>query len=342
MPDQLARLQEVLGGLRRREADRRGHHRDTVVGAWALAAALVAGLGCGTGPAGQTLQIIDRDRHAQFNAGGQSVVYYRHDERPGATTGIYRVELASGDVHLLVPAILAGLDVHPQTDSIVFSAYGTGQAEPALWLVGLDGGGLRRVGGGGTGPGYRWPAFSTDGTHIAWEARRETDTGLDTMSTLWIGEWRNGAIANARLVGPGRRSAWRPDGAALAVERRRPGGALPLVIALMDTTGRLLDTLGFGNDPVWRPDGGMLAYLADGAPDRGCLGVCFVVAGGSPAPLSAAFMSFTGGWSRDGAQFVYARRMRTYEIPGNPTLSVEESRLWIRTLATGTDRQVTF
>jgi hypothetical protein len=241
MPDQLARLQEVLGGLRRREADRRGHHRDTVVGAWALAAALVAGLGCGTGPAGQTLQIIDRDRHAQFNAGGQSVVYYRHDERPGATTGIYRVELASGDVHLLVPAILAGLDVHPQTDSIVFSAYGTGQAEPALWLVGLDGGGLRRVGGGGTGPGYRWHAFS-----------------------------------------------------------------------------------------------------ADGAPDRGCLGVCFVVAGGSPAPLSAAFMSFTGGWSRDGAQFVYARRMRTYEIPGNPTLSVEESRLWIRTLATGTDRQVTF
>lgn len=309
-----------------------------------VAAVLVAALGCGEdpGPGGPIVQILDRDRHARVAADGQTIVYYRNDERPGTAVGIFRLDPASGDVRLVVEAILAGLDLHPQTDSIVFSGRAAGEAEPALFLMGLDGGGVRRIGGGGSGPGYRWPAFSADGTQIAWEVRYQSETDLDTVSTLWIGQWQGGAIANARAVGPGRRSAWRPDGAALAVERRRPGGVLPSVIAVMDTTGQLLDTLGFGEEPVWRPDGATVAYLAQ-APDRGCLGVCFVAAGGgSPAPLSAAFMSFPGSWSRDGAQYVYARLMRTYEITGNPTLSVEESRLWLRTLASGEDRQLTF
>ncbi|MDH4350659.1 MAG: hypothetical protein OEW56_05895, partial [Gemmatimonadota bacterium] len=147
----------------------------------------------------------------------------------------------------------------------------------------------------------------------------------------------------ARAVAPGRRSAWRPDGAALAVERRRPADALPRVIAVIDTAGRLLDTLGFGEEPVWQPNGTSVAYLAEREPDRGCQGVCFVPSGGgSPVPLSAAFMSFPGSWSADGALYAYARLMGTYELAGSPTISVEESRLWIRTVATGAERQITF
>jgi Tol biopolymer transport system component len=322
--------------------------RDTRPRAWerrggAILLCAIAGLSCSLGPAEQTpVHIIDRDRHAHVTADGQSVVYYRHDERPGASPGMYRVDLATGEVHLLVAAVLVGLDLQPQTDSIMYSAYAPGEAEPALWIVGLDGGGVRRIGGGAAGPGFRWPAFSADGTHIAWELRPASGSGSDTTSAVWIGEWRNGAIANPRRLAPGRRSAWRPDGTALAVERQRPGVTLPTVIALMDTTGQLLDTLGFGTDPVWRPDGTMLAYLAEYTPDRGCLGVCFVNPGGSPEPLSTAFMSYPGGWSPDGAQFVYARLMRTYDIALDPVLRVEESRLWIRVLATAADQQVTF
>ena len=305
-------------------------------------AALLATLGCGDDPLAPALQIIDRDRHARVTADGQKVIYYRNDERPGAVVGIYRVELASGDVRLLVQAILAGLDLHPQTDSIVFSARETGDLEPALWLMGLDGGGVRRLVGGGDDPGFRWPAFSADGAHIAWEARFQAQAPLDTVSTLWIGEWLDGAIANPRAVGPGRRSAWRPDGAALVVESRRPNDAVPRVIVVMDTTGQLLDTLGFGDEPVWEPNGQTVAYLAE-LTDRGCTGVCFVPAtGGSPVSLATTFMTFPGSWSRDGAAFVFARLMRTYEIEGNPTIVVQESRLWLRTLATGADRQLTF
>jgi Tol biopolymer transport system component len=201
---------------------------------------------------------------------------------------------------------------------------------------------VRRIVGGADGPGFRWPSFSADGTHIAWDLRPASASGSDTTSALWIGEWRNGGIVNPRRLAPGRRSAWRPDGTALAVERQRPGVTLANVIALMDTTGQLLDTLGFGTDPVWRPDGTMLAYLAEGTPDRGCLGVCFVIPGGSPEPLSTAFMSYPGGWSPDGAQYVYARLMRTYDLALEPVLRVEESRLWIRVLATAADQQVTF
>jgi hypothetical protein len=310
---------------------------------WVVAAALLVALGCGDNTVAPTVQLLDRDRYARFTADGQSIVYYRQDERPGGTNGIYRLDLASGDVHLLVEVIPSGLDLHPQTDSIVFSGLGVGEAEPALWLMGLDGGGVRRLGGGGNGPGFRWPAFSPDGARIAWEVRRQNDPDLDVVNTLWIGEWQGGTIVNAHAVAPGRRSMWRPDGAAFVVERRRAGGALPLVIALMDTTGRLLDTLGFGSEPVWRPDGAMVAYLADIQPDRGCLGVCFVsTGGGSPVPLSTGFMSFPGSWSAEGGQFVFARLMRTYEIAGDPAVSIEESRLWIRALATGADRQLTF
>jgi hypothetical protein len=55
-------------------------------------------------------------------ADGQSVVYYRHDERPGASPGMYRVDLATGEVHRIVAAVVVGLDLHPQTDSIIYSA----------------------------------------------------------------------------------------------------------------------------------------------------------------------------------------------------------------------------
>jgi hypothetical protein len=310
---------------------------------------LLAALGCGEDATGPIINAFDRDRHPRFTADAQTIVYYRHDERPNAIVGINRLDVATGDVELIVEAILAGLDLHPVTDSIVFSARAAGDDEPALWLMGLDGGGVRRLQGGGTAPGHRWPAFSADGTHISWEVRYQDATGLDTVNTLWIGEWRDGAIENGRAVAPGRRSAWRPDGAALAAELRRPGDAVPFVIAALDTTGQVLDTLGLGYEPIWRPDGAIVAYGAEGDTDRGCLGVCFVPAPGqlfpgpSPVSLSTAFLSFPGIWSRDGAEYVYARLIRTYEITtGEATVRVEESRLWIRNLATGVDRQLTY
>lgn len=309
-----------------------------------VALVLVAAACGGTEVPVPTITLLDRDRHARFTADEQSIVYYRHDERSGGSPGIYRVDLATGDVTLLAEAVLAGLDLHPQTDSVVFSARVSGEAEPALWIMGLDGGGVRRIGGGGnTAPGYRWPAFSPDGAHIAWEIRYQNDANLATVSTLWIGDWQGDSIANAHAVGPGRRTAWRPDGAAFAVERRRPADAEPYVIAVMDTTGQLLDTLGLGYEPSWRPDGAMVAYLAAPVADRGCLGVCLVPAGGgTPAALSADFMSYPGDWTLNSTKFVYARLMRTYSMTDQPSIAVEESRLWIRTLATGAEEQVTF
>ena len=308
------------------------------------AVVLLAALGCGEDAAGPTINAFDRDRHPRFTADAQTIVYYRHDERPNAIVGIYRLDVATGDVALIVEAILAGLDLHPVTDSIIFSARAAGESEPALWLMGLDGGGVRRLQGGGSAPGHRWPAFSADGSRISWEVRYQDATGLDTVNTLWIGEWRDGVIENGRAVAPGRRSAWRPDGAALALELRRPGDAVPFIIATVDTAGQVLDTLGLGYEPLWRPDGATLAYGTEGDTDRGCLGVCFVPAGGGlPVSLSTAFVSFPGSWSRDVTEYVYARLTRTYEIEtGGATVRVEESRFWTRNLTTGEDRQLTF
>jgi Tol biopolymer transport system component len=346
MPDPLDRLKQARADRYRVDGGiGRGRIAPVYFRRLWLTALLLAAPACGSNSVAPTIQLTDRDRHAHFTADAKSVVYYRHDERLSGTPGIHRVDLAGGQVTVLAEALLAGLDLDPLTDSIVFSARGTDELEPALWIMGLDGGGVRRLGGGGNAaPGFRWPAFSVDGTRIAWETRYQNAPDLDTVSTLWMGEWQNGAIANPRAIGPGRHSAWRPDGAALAVERRRPGDVSPYVIAVMDTTGQVLDTLGYGYEPTWRPDGATVAYLTEPDADRGCLGVCFVPAGGgTPVSLSTAFVSFPGGWTPDGTELVYARFMRTYSIPGaDPPVSVDEARLWIRTLATGADRQVTF
>lgn len=319
-------------------------HR-TIVYLVGCTAASVPLLGCGDdGPTGPTINAFDRDRHPRFTTDGQTIIYYRHDERPGAIVGIYKLDLASGNVELLVEAILAGLDLHPTTDSIIFSARAAGEAEPALWLTGPDGTGTRRLQGGGSDPGHRWPSFSPDGARVSWEIRYQDATNVDTVNTLWMGDWVNGAIANPRPLGPGRRSAWRPDGAAVAAELHRPGDAVPFVIAVLDTARNLLDTLGMGYEPIWRPDGMTLAYGTEGETDRGCLGVCFVPAGGgTPVPLASAYVSFPGSWSRDGTQYVFAQLARTYEIDtGGAIVRVEESRFWMRDLATGEDRQLTF
>ena len=129
--------------------------------------------------ASSAFNITDRPRHARFTSDGNVVVYYRKDERPGAIVGIFRVDLGDGNEVLVQEAILAGLDVHPTTDLIVFAAAAAGVSEPDLWTVELDGTGLTRITRSETtGLGYRWPSWSSDGSKLAWEARRPGLTGF--------------------------------------------------------------------------------------------------------------------------------------------------------------------
>lgn len=289
------------------------------------------------------VRLVDRHRLARFSSDGSLVLYFRQDERPDGDNALRRVALASGIDDVLTQAVIIGLDIHPTQNVVLFSAFAQGESEPALWLMGLDGSGLRRV--TAPGAGHRWPSFSADGTRVSWEVRPSGQQGLDTVRTLWIGDWADSTIANARSIAPGVRSAWSPDGGALAVEARRPGDERPRLILVIDSSGAVLDTIGFGTEPAWSPDGLTIAYLAEQAVDRGCLGVCFVDAtGGDPIPLSTEQLTYGGSWSRDGLEFVYSRRMREYVLSGSGAgdITVEEARLWIRTLATGAERQVTF
>jgi Tol biopolymer transport system component len=311
-----------------------------------LLALLIAVAGCreptGDGISGLTL--VDRHRDPRFTADGTRLVYFRHDERPGGQPGLLVLDLASLEERLVVGAIVAGFDVHPVRDEVIFSTPIASGSEPDLWLLELATLSLRRL--TRDGRGHRWPAWSPDGRRLAWEVRVAGAARLDTTRTLWVGDWADTALSGERALAPGRRSSWRPDRLALVVERRRPDGLLPMPLVVLDTaTGTARDTLAFGSQPVFRPDGAEVAYLAE-LPYRGCLGTCFVPGSGTgatPRALDADSTNWPGAWSRDGRYFAFTRRTRVYRLPAAlGGLEVDEGRLWVRDVRTGLERQVSF
>jgi TolB protein len=153
------------------------------------------------------------------------------------------------------------------------------------------------------------PAWSPDGTRIAFSSRREGTSHIYVMG--WDGK-------NARRLTSGTMSdehpSWSPDGKRILFARE---GALFVVSSSGGATHRVGRALGNAADPAWSPDGKLIAYdyRTPGTPIRE---VYVMQADGTLAHAVTKLLNISAGpaWSPDGKRIAFFSnaRLSRYEI----------------------------
>lgn len=125
-----------------------------------------------------------------------------------------------------------------------------------IYVMNLDGGAVRNL---TQSPGSDWsPAWSPDGTHIAFESDRDGNIEIYIMNADG-GNPRNLTRHPATDVDP----TWSPDGKQIAFYSRRGHEEGESGIYIMDADGKnprlLVDR---ADDPAWSPDGRQIAFAS--------------------------------------------------------------------------------
>jgi Tol biopolymer transport system component len=140
---------------------------------------------------------------------------------------------------------------------------GTGRIAFSDWsaivVVNADGSGLTRLVDGGRGWEYMSPAWSPDGSQIAFGSSR--DGGWDIYVMRADGSWVTRLTPElARDDEP----AWSPDGTRIAFTSDRDGD---FEIHIMNSDGsgvmKLTDHPAQDGNPAWSPDGSRIAFTSD-------------------------------------------------------------------------------
>lgn len=191
------------------------------------------------------------------SARGQLVVFT--SLRDGPRPQVY-LRAPDGSVRRLTGERDAG---HPQLSpdlrSVVFDSAEDGQRD--LWLVGVDGTGLRRL--TDSPDDETWPTFSPDGAQVAFSADRDGAAELYRLPVAGGAAVRLTDEPDGAAVQP----AWNPRDGRIAYTLDRGAGA-PAQIRVLDGSGTATPLLGGGQAgwrsrwPAWKPDGTGLLFLS--------------------------------------------------------------------------------
>ncbi|MEU3454600.1 VWA domain-containing protein [Micromonospora sp. NPDC006766] len=157
------------------------------------------------------------------------------------------------------PGTITHPALSPDGRRVAFSSDRAGSAD--IWVVGVDGGGLRRL---TDHPAEdTWPAWSPDGTKIAFASTRD-----DPAGDIWLMAAAGGTPVRV-TDGPAAdgQPAWSPDGRRLAFTTTRfaPTASPSLrTVATVAATGgpvtRAVPGPGDAAEPAWSTDGRQLAF----------------------------------------------------------------------------------
>jgi Tol biopolymer transport system component len=146
----------------------------------------------------------------------------------------------------------------PDGFQIVFAATADSFAPNDLYVIGIDGSGLRQL-TDWVGTDFN-PTWSPDGRHIAFVSSRTNKIEIYVMDAM--GNNLRQLTDNSRL-GPGYviNPTWSPDGTVIAYYSMRPEHAGIYVVAADGGSERFL--VGSGNPSfTWSPDGSQIAFLS--------------------------------------------------------------------------------
>jgi dipeptidyl aminopeptidase/acylaminoacyl peptidase len=161
-------------------------------------------------------------------------------------------------------------------------------------------------------PGDHSPAWSPDGTRVAFVTSRERDYDIYSMSADGSDQ-RNLTRSYAYDSEP----AWSPDGSKIAfISFRSDGAGIYVMNADGSNQHLLIRDIGYASGPMWSPDGTRIAfqtYYYDFETSTDETGIWVANADGNDAhPVSKNSTDFNPAWSPDGTKIAFDRRV-TFE-----------------------------
>ena len=166
--------------------------------------------------------------------------------------------------------LLSGGAISPDGTQVVYATLASDSSDSSIFVVGLDGGAPRKILGatprsytGGFPTEFAWPAFSPDGTRIAYfDGMGDHDNTLRVMNIDGTGGRvvlkDVGMMPNSAGL---RHLAWSPDGTRLLFQM----GYGPYQIYTVNADGSGLTKVAQGTHPAWSPDGTRISYTLAGA-----------------------------------------------------------------------------
>jgi Tol biopolymer transport system component len=235
-------------------------------------------------------------------------------------------------------------DWSPDGRQIVFQRGPSVDGPWTLWMIHADGAGLRRLTPRrGRCLDESSPAFSPDGTEIAFECHDHTRGGeqFSIVIESTDGGNRRVAVRGSQSAGVGR-PQFSPDGKRLVFDRQnigaRPKNGHATFVANVDGTGLRRVTpwsLRAGDHPDWSPDGRLILVRSDAnGPDFKHQGNLYVIRADGTALRrlthfgGAVQLLQNGSFSPDGTAIVFATtagaaKTRTADLPDVFTMRLD-------------------